>query len=105
MVTVMLFAFVQTWNNYLLPLLMLSESKWYPLTVGLNQIGYAAIVGLADRDPADDPGVRAAAAVLAERAGRRKQPVGQQILPCLASSPWPIGASPIQRSSIGWSAG
>jgi len=45
MVTVMLFAFVQTWNNYLLPLLMLSESKWYPLTVGLNQIGYAAIVG------------------------------------------------------------
>ena len=45
MVTVMLFAFVQTWNNYLLPLLMLSESKWYPLTVGLNQIGYGAIVG------------------------------------------------------------
>ena len=45
MVTVMLFAFVATWNNYLLPLLMLSESKWYPLTVGLNQIGYAAIVG------------------------------------------------------------
>jgi multiple sugar transport system permease protein len=24
---------------------MLSESKWYPLTVGLNQIGYGAIVG------------------------------------------------------------
>jgi len=45
MVTVMLFAFVATWNNYLLPLLMLSESKWYPLTVGLNQIGYGAIVG------------------------------------------------------------
>ena len=45
-VTVMLFAFVQTWNNYLLPLLMLSESKWYPLTVGLNQLGYSgAIVG------------------------------------------------------------
>ena len=45
MVTVMLFAFVQTWNNYLLPLLMLSESKWYPLTIGLTQIGYEAIVG------------------------------------------------------------
>jgi len=45
MVTVMLFAFVQTWNNYLLPLLMLSESKWYPLTIGLTQIGYESIVG------------------------------------------------------------
>jgi multiple sugar transport system permease protein len=46
MVTVMLFAFVQTWNNYLLPLLMLSESKWYPLTIGLTQIGNAgAIIG------------------------------------------------------------
>jgi multiple sugar transport system permease protein len=46
LVTVMLFAFVQTWNNYFLPLLMLSESKWYPLTVGLTQLGYSgAIVG------------------------------------------------------------
>jgi multiple sugar transport system permease protein len=46
LVTVMLFAFVQTWNNYLLPLLMLSESKWYPLTVGLTELGYSgAIVG------------------------------------------------------------
>jgi multiple sugar transport system permease protein len=45
-VTVMLFAFVQTWNNYLLPLLMLSEAKWYPLTVGLAQLSYSgAIVG------------------------------------------------------------
>jgi len=44
-VTVMLFAFVQTWNNYLLPLLMLSDSKWYPLTIGLTQIGNAAIIG------------------------------------------------------------
>jgi multiple sugar transport system permease protein len=45
-VTVTLFAFVQTWNNYLLPLLMLSESKWYPLTIGLTQIGNSgAIVG------------------------------------------------------------
>jgi multiple sugar transport system permease protein len=45
-VTVMLFAFVQCWNNYFLPLLMLSESKWYPLTIGLTQLGYSgAIVG------------------------------------------------------------
>ena len=45
-VTVVLFAFVQTWNNYFLPLVMLSESKWYPLTVGIRQVGdTAAIVG------------------------------------------------------------
>jgi len=36
-VTVTLFAVVSTWNNYFLPLIMLSEPKWYPLTVGLNQ--------------------------------------------------------------------
>jgi multiple sugar transport system permease protein len=36
-VTVALFAVVSTWNNYFLPLIMLSEPKWYPLTVGLNQ--------------------------------------------------------------------
>jgi multiple sugar transport system permease protein len=42
----MLFAFVQTWNNFFLPLLMLSESKWYPLTIGLTQLGFSgAIVG------------------------------------------------------------
>lgn len=35
-VTVLLFAIVATWNNYFLPLIMLSESTWYPLTVGLN---------------------------------------------------------------------
>src|SRR3954453_14204993 len=34
-VTVLLFTFVATWNNYFLPLVMLSEPKWYPLTVGL----------------------------------------------------------------------
>jgi multiple sugar transport system permease protein len=37
-VTVMLFAFVATWNNYFLPLIMLSEPKWYPLTVGIRQL-------------------------------------------------------------------
>ncbi|KOX24411.1 ABC transporter permease [Saccharothrix sp. NRRL B-16348] len=36
-VTVALFAVVSTWNNYFLPLIMLSKPEWYPLTVGLNQ--------------------------------------------------------------------
>lgn len=34
-VTVLLFSFVGTWNNYFLPLLMLSDPGYYPLTVGL----------------------------------------------------------------------
>lgn len=34
-VTVLLFAFVGAWNNYFLPLLVLSRSDLYPLTVGL----------------------------------------------------------------------
>jgi multiple sugar transport system permease protein len=46
LVTVLLFTFVATWNNYFLPLVMLSESKWYPLTVGIRQLGdTGAIVG------------------------------------------------------------
>lgn len=36
-VTVLLFAVVATWNNYFLPLIMLTDPKLYPLTVGLNQ--------------------------------------------------------------------
>jgi multiple sugar transport system permease protein len=36
-VTVLLFAIVATWNNYFLPLIMLSDPTWYPLTVGLSQ--------------------------------------------------------------------
>lgn len=36
-VTVALFTVVATWNNYFLPLIMLSDPNWYPLTVGLNQ--------------------------------------------------------------------
>ena len=36
-VTVMLFAVVSTWNNYFLPLIMLSKPSLYPLTVGLAQ--------------------------------------------------------------------
>ncbi len=34
-VTVLLFSFVGTWNNYFLPLLVLSKPDFYPLTVGL----------------------------------------------------------------------
>ena len=37
LVTVLLFTMVATWNNYFLPLIMLSTPEWYPLTVGLNQ--------------------------------------------------------------------
>ena len=33
----LLFTVVATWNNYFLPLIMLSDPDWYPLTVGLNQ--------------------------------------------------------------------
>ncbi len=36
-VTVLLFSVVATWNNYFLPLIMLSDPRLYPLTVGLNQ--------------------------------------------------------------------
>jgi len=37
LVTVLLFTLVATWNNYFLPLIMLNDPTWYPLTVGLNQ--------------------------------------------------------------------
>lgn len=36
-VTVLLFNVVATWNNYFLPLIMLKDPNWYPLTLGLNQ--------------------------------------------------------------------
>jgi multiple sugar transport system permease protein len=36
-VTVLLFTVVATWNNYFLPLIMLNNPHWYPLTVGLHQ--------------------------------------------------------------------
>jgi multiple sugar transport system permease protein len=35
-VTTLLFSMVVTMNNYLLPLIMLKNPDWYPLTVGLN---------------------------------------------------------------------
>jgi multiple sugar transport system permease protein len=44
-VTVLLFTFVATWNNYFLPLVMLSEPRWYPLTVGLAQWNAQATAG------------------------------------------------------------
>lgn len=34
-VTVLLFSLVATWNNYFLPLIVLNDPRWYPLTVGL----------------------------------------------------------------------
>jgi multiple sugar transport system permease protein len=34
-VTVLLLSFVQTWNNYFLPLVVLNDPNLYPLTVGL----------------------------------------------------------------------
>lgn len=44
-ITVLLFTFVQTWNNYFLPLVMLSEPKWYPVTIGLAQWNGQATAG------------------------------------------------------------
>jgi len=41
-VTVFLFALVSTWNNYFLPLIMLSDPKLFPLTVGLAQLQAAS---------------------------------------------------------------
>ncbi|MEV1079149.1 carbohydrate ABC transporter permease [Streptomyces sp. NPDC050211] len=36
LVTVLLFTLVATWNNYFLPLIMLSDPNLYPITVGLS---------------------------------------------------------------------
>jgi multiple sugar transport system permease protein len=44
-VTVFLFALVATWNNYFLPLIMLSKSDLYPITVGLTQWQSASAAG------------------------------------------------------------
>ena len=35
-VTVVLFTLVATWNNYLLPLILLSDPRYFPITVGLS---------------------------------------------------------------------
>jgi len=42
-VTVALFTVVATWNNYFLPLIMLNDPDWYPLTVGLHQWNNQAV--------------------------------------------------------------
>ncbi|MEV0830425.1 carbohydrate ABC transporter permease [Nonomuraea rubra] len=45
-VTVLLFTLVATWNNYFLPLIMLSNPSLYPVTVGLaNWAGQATVAG------------------------------------------------------------
>ncbi|MGJ6966783.1 carbohydrate ABC transporter permease [Streptosporangium sp. G11] len=45
-VTVLLFAVVATWNNYFLPLIMLKDPNWYPLTLGLkNWNAQASTIG------------------------------------------------------------
>lgn len=44
-VTVFLFALVATWNNYFLPLIMLSTQELYPITVGLAQQQSASAAG------------------------------------------------------------
>jgi len=44
-VTVFLFALVSTWNNYFLPLIMLSNPKLFPLTLGLAQLQASSEAG------------------------------------------------------------
>ena len=43
--TVLLFQFVAIWNNYFLPLIMLSNEKLFPITVGLAVDRFLAIPG------------------------------------------------------------
>ncbi len=45
LVTVVLFTLVATWNNYLLPLIMLNDPSLYPVTVGLASWGSQAVGG------------------------------------------------------------
>jgi len=42
-VTVLLFSVVSTWNNYFLPLIMLSDPDLFPLTIGLQQWNAQAV--------------------------------------------------------------
>jgi multiple sugar transport system permease protein len=43
LVTVLLFAFLGSWNSYILPLLVLTDSELMPVTVGLNGWNQASI--------------------------------------------------------------
>lgn len=45
LVTVFLFQFVAIWNNYFLPLIMLSNENLFPITVGLTANRFLAIPG------------------------------------------------------------
>lgn len=45
LVTVLLFTVVATWNNFLLPLVMLSNDQLFPLTTGLRAWYQSAIIG------------------------------------------------------------
>jgi multiple sugar transport system permease protein len=45
LVTVVLFTLVSTWNNYFLPLIMLNDERWYPITVGLSSWAQQAVGG------------------------------------------------------------
>ncbi|WP_286795490.1 carbohydrate ABC transporter permease [Microbacterium sp. UBA3394] len=42
-VTILLFAFIGSWNNFMLPLLVLSDARLQPVTVGLSGWSQAAI--------------------------------------------------------------
>lgn len=42
-VTIVLFAFIGSWNSYLLPLLVLNDVKYMPITVGLSGWSQASI--------------------------------------------------------------
>ncbi|WP_305788711.1 carbohydrate ABC transporter permease [Symbioplanes lichenis] len=44
-VTVLLFTLVATWNNYFLPLIMLNDPRYYPITVGLSSWSAQAVGG------------------------------------------------------------
>jgi multiple sugar transport system permease protein len=49
LVTVFLLTLVATWNNYFLPLIMLSDPKWYPITLGLASWNSQAAAGNASQ--------------------------------------------------------
>ena len=82
MVTVFLLQFVGIWNNFLLPFIMLSDERMYPLTVGLYTLlskGSGHAVALQPRDHrrggGDHPARRddaVAAALLAPRPDQRR---------------------------------
>lgn len=46
LITLFLFSFVGIWNNFFLPLVMLSDDKLYPVTLGLAQLSSTSV-----RDP------------------------------------------------------